>query len=79
MPKSITLRIPDEEYERFTELARRENRPLSNFIETAVLKYIESQDMADEFEMEEIIGNRELRKGLNRGIKDAEEKRGRFV
>ncbi len=79
MPKSITLRIPDEEYERFTELAKRENRPLSNFIETAVLKYIESQDMADEFEMEEIIGNRELRKGLNRGIKDAEEKRGRFV
>lgn len=79
MPKTITLRIPEEEYERFTELAKRENRPLSNFIETAVLKYIESQDMMDEFETEEILGNRDLRKGLNRGLKDAKEKRGRFV
>ena len=79
MPKTITLRIPEEEYERFVELAKRENRPLSNFIETAVLRYIESTELIDGFEMEEIIGNRELRKSLKRGIRDAEEKRGRFV
>ncbi len=79
MPKTITLRIPEDEYKRFSELAKRENRPLSNFIETAVLRYIESQDMMDDFEMDEILGNRELRKSLNRGIRDAKEKRGRFV
>ena len=79
MSKTITLRLPDETYQRLQTLARRENRPISNFIETATLRYIESAQFADEFEMEEIRGNEELNRSLKRGMKDAKAGRGRFV
>ena len=35
MSKTVTLRLSEKTYERFRTLAERENRPLSNFIETA--------------------------------------------
>ena len=79
MSKIITLRLPDETYKRVQTLARRENRPISNFIETAALRYIESAQFADEFEMEEIRGNAELDRSLKRGMKDAKAGRGPFV
>lgn len=79
MSKIVTLRLPDDTYERFRTLAERENRPLSNFIETAVLRYVEAGQLVDEFEMEEIRGNAELNRSIERGIEDAEAGRGRFV
>jgi len=79
MSKTVTLRLPDETYERFRTLAERENRPLSNFVETAVLRYVETEQFADEFEMEEIRRNAGLNRSLKRGIKDAKAGRGRFV
>ena len=41
MSRTVTLRLQGETYERFRTLAERENRPLSNFIETAASRYIE--------------------------------------
>ena len=79
MSRIVTLRLPDETYKRLRTLAERENRPLSNFIETAALRYIETDQSADEFEMEEIRGNAELNRSLKRAIKDAKAGRGRFV
>lgn len=79
MSKTVTLRLPDEMYEQFRALAERENRPLSNFIETAALRYIEAEQFIDEFEMEEIRGNAALNRSLKRGTKDAKAGRGRFV
>ena len=79
MSRIVTLRIPDETYKRLRTLAERENRPLSNFIETAALRYIETDQSADEFEMEEIRGNADLNRSLKRGTKDAKAGRGRFV
>ena len=79
MSKMVTLRLPDETYEQFRTFAARENRPLSNFIETAVLRYVETGQFVDEFEMEEIRGNLELNRSLKRGMKDAKAGRGRFV
>lgn len=79
MSKMVTLRLPDEVYQRLRVLAERENRPLSNFIETATLRYVETEQFADEFEMEEIRGNADLNHSLQRGIKDAKAGRGRFV
>jgi len=38
--KTIILRLRDEVYQTFVEAARAENRPLSNFIETAALAKI---------------------------------------
>ena len=79
MSRTVTLRLPDETYRQFRTLAERENRPLSNFIETAALRYIETEQFVDEFEMEEIRGNAELNRSLKRGMKDAKAGRGRFV
>ncbi|MFO7898299.1 MAG: ribbon-helix-helix protein, CopG family [Planctomycetota bacterium] len=79
MSRTVTLRLPDQTYERFRTLAERENRPLSNFIQTAASRYVEAHLFVDEFEMEEIEGNAELNRSLKRGVKDARAGRGRFV
>ena len=79
MSKTVTLRLPDQVYERFRILAQRENRSLSNFIETAASRYVEADQFVDEFEMSEIETNTELKQSLKRGVKDAQAGRGRFV
>ena len=79
MSKTVTLRLPEETYERFRILAERENRSLSNFIETAASRYVEMEQIVDEFEMAEIQENAELNLSLKRGFKDAKSGRGRFV
>ncbi len=79
MSKTVTLRLPEQTYERFRILAERENRPLSNFIETAASRYVEMEQFVDEFEMAEIEANAELNRSLKRGIKDAKAGHGRFV
>jgi len=79
MSKIVTLRLNEQIYNKFKGLARQDNRSLSNFIETAVLRYIEQIEYADEFEMAEINGNEELNRSLKNGISDAEAKQGRFV
>ncbi len=40
MAKVITLRLNDEVYNTFKTIAEQENGPISNFIETAALRYI---------------------------------------
>ncbi|MCB1070780.1 MAG: ribbon-helix-helix protein, CopG family [Kiritimatiellae bacterium] len=79
MSKTVTLRLPEQTYERFRTLAQRENRPLSNFIETAATRYVESEQFVDEFEMADIEANGDLNRSLKRGVKDAKAGRGRFV
>ena len=79
MSKTITLRLDERVYRRFRTLAERDNRPISNFIETAALRFIESEQFVDEFEMEEIRGNASLNRSLKRGLKDAAAGRGRLV
>ena len=77
MSKTVTLRLDDEVYRRFRTLAARDNRPLSNFIETAALRYVEHEQFADDFEMDEIRSNRALNASLKRARRDAKAKRGR--
>ncbi len=79
MSKTVTLRVDDVVYKRFRDLAERDNRPLSNFIETAALRFIESEQFVDDFEMEEIRANKSLNLSLKRGLSDAKAKRGRVV
>ncbi len=79
MSKTVTLRLDENVYRRFQALAQQDNRPMSNFIETAALRYIESEQWVDEFEMDEIRANEDLGKSLKRGLSDARAKRGRFV
>ncbi len=79
MSKTITLRLSDENYKVYRKLADRDNRPISNFIETAVKRFVEHNVSIDEFEMEEIRNNKELNKSLKRGLRDMKSKKGRLV
>lgn len=80
MPKVVTLRLNDDVYHLFDHFAKDDNRTLSNFIETAAKRYIEQNiEFADEFEMDEIKNNTDLNNSIKRGVKDAKNKKGRFV
>ena len=79
MSRTVTLRLKDSVYERLHTLAESDNRSLSNFIETAALRYLEQEEYVDEFEMREISGNQPLNESIARGLQDAKEKRGRYV
>jgi hypothetical protein len=74
-----TLRLDDEVYHTFKTLADQENRPLSNFIETAALRYINEIEFADEFEIAEINSNTPLKDSINKGIEDYKNLNGRFI
>jgi len=79
MSKTVTLRLRDEVYQRFRVMAEQDNRPLSNFIETAALRYLEREEYVDDYEMEEIRANSSLNASLQRGVADADADLGRFV
>lgn len=79
MSKTVTLRLNEETYRQFRELAEQDNRPLSNFIETVALRYIEEHGYVDEFEMVEIRANDELNSSLKNGLRDAKSERGQFA
>jgi len=79
MSKTVTLRLDEAVYGKLRSWAERDNRPLSNFIETAALRFIEDLEVVDEFEMAEIGGNESLNASIKRGLKDARAGRGRFV
>ena len=79
MSKTVTLRLDDKIYHKFRSLAKSDNRALSNYIETAALRFVENLDFVDEFEMKEIRENPDLNRSIKRGLKDVKNKRGRFV
>ncbi|MCF7838544.1 MAG: CopG family transcriptional regulator [Candidatus Marinimicrobia bacterium] len=79
MSQTVTLRLDDSVYKKFKGLAVHDNRPLSNFIQTAALRFVEQHELIDEFEMAEIRGNVSLNHSIKSGLRDAKAKRGRFV
>jgi predicted transcriptional regulator len=79
MAKTITIRLDESIYDIFRKLAEEENRTLSNFIETAALRYIQETEYVDEYEMEEIRRNRSLNRSIRRGLTDVKHQRGRFA
>lgn len=79
MSKTVTLRLDDKVYRKFRNLAISDNRPLSNFIETATLRFVEDSEFVDEFEMAEIRSNTSLNRSIKRGLQNAKAGRGHFV
>ena len=79
MYKTITLRLKDEIYNIFFEMAKAENRSLSNLIETSALNNIREQQFVDDVEMAEISENQDLLKRIRKGSREAKAKKGRFV
>ncbi len=79
MPKTITLRLSDLDYELFRNYAEADNRPLANLIETAAKRHLRECAMVSEAEMAEIRNNPALVSRLKAGSKAARKKQGRFV
>ena len=79
MAKTVTLRLNDSVFQKFKSYAEMDNRSLSNFIETATLRYIENVELVDEFEMNAILEDETLIRKLKKGSKDAKNREGRFV
>ena len=79
MSKTVTLRLDDKVYTLLRGMAENDNRPLSNFIETAALRFIEEHGYVDEFEMLEIKNNTSLNRSIKSGLRDAKAGRGRFA
>jgi predicted transcriptional regulator len=79
MSQTVTLRLDEAVYQKFKGLAVHDNRPLSNFIQTAALRFVEEHEVVEEFEMAEIRENSVLNRSLKNGLRDAKAKRGRFA
>ncbi len=79
MSKTVTIRLNDDIYNWIKQHAQNDNRPLSNYIETATLRYIEDVDYVDDFEMANILNDSQLLKSLKKGSSDVKAKKGRFV
>lgn len=79
MPKTITLRLSDENYQKFNKAAADDHRSISNLIETLALKKLDEDMLVDDFEMKEIFSNEKLLKRLERGHSHARMRKGRVV
>ncbi len=79
MPKTITLRLQDEVYDKLNRAAINDNRSIANLIETLALRKLEEESVVDDFEMEEIFSNTVLLKKLERGHGHAVQKKGMMV
>jgi predicted CopG family antitoxin len=79
MGKNITLALPEETYRKFVIGAKRDHRSVSNFITTLALRKLEEEIFVDPSEMAEIERDKNLVQELNNGLKQAKERKGRFV
>ena len=79
MPKTITLRLSDEDYQRFLSFARADNRPIANAIETLALRQLDEVLFVDSYEMDEIMSDENLLKRMRRGHDQVLKMKGRFV
>jgi predicted transcriptional regulator len=79
MSKAVTIRLGENEYRRIKAAAEADNRPLSNFMETATLRFLEQAEFVDEQEMAEIRRDKELMKSLRAGSADIQKGRYKTV
>jgi len=77
MSKTITLRVSEDHYEAFKQYAKKENRKLSNAIETLALKQLDQVQFVDELEMAGILADKDLIARIKEGVKQVREKKGR--
>ena len=79
MTKKITLRLQEDKYQGFKQLAECDNRSISNFIENAALRFIEEEEYLDDFENDEILSNKELMDSIQRGYEESIEGKGMLI
>ena len=79
MAKVVTVRLSDEDYRKIAAVAKRDRRPISNFMTLMVIKGIEEGDYVDEVEMAQITSDKRLMAKLRAGHQDAKHRRGKIV
>jgi len=79
MNKTLTLRISEEHYHRLKAYARAENRKMSNALETLAMKQLDEELLVDPYEMQGILGDKDLLGRLKTGHDQAKKRKGRFV
>ncbi|MEO5657827.1 MAG: hypothetical protein ABIO65_01835 [Nitrospiria bacterium] len=79
MAKTVTIRIDEATYREFAKRAKAQNRPLSNFITTAVKERIQEADFADDSEMADILGNAPLLSRLKKGSGEVRKRKGTMI
>jgi hypothetical protein len=79
LSKTITLRLSEETYRMFSDYAVADNRPISNLIETAAIKYLRESSLASPEEMAGIRADRKLVSKLRAGSESARKRQGRFA
>ncbi|MBI4060809.1 MAG: CopG family transcriptional regulator [Elusimicrobia bacterium] len=78
MPKTVTLRLDDATYAFFRDCAQADNRTLSNMIETAAKRHLESAYI-DAEEQHGIVRDASLMRRIRAGTRDAKARRGRMI
>lgn len=79
MARVVTVRLSDEDYRKIASVAKRERRPISNFMTLMVVKGIEEGDYVDAIEMDQITSDAHLIAKLRAGHRDAKQRKGKFV
>ena len=79
MAKIITLKLNDDVYKKIAFLAKANNRPVSNFIQTMTMEHIEELEFVDDIEMNELENNVNLMTSLQKAHDQVKSKKGRFV
>lgn len=79
MPKTVTLRLSDEDYQRLLNFAQADNRPVANAIETLALRKLEEIFFVDAYEMDDILSDTSLLKRMKTGSEQARRMKGRLV
>jgi len=73
------LRLQDNKYQRFKQLAQCDNRSISNFTVNAAWRFTEEEEYLDDFENDEILSNQELMDSIQRGYEESIEGKGKLV
>jgi len=79
MTKTITLRLQEDKFQRFKQLAECDNRSISNFTVNAAWRFTEEEGYMDDFENEEILSNKELMDSIQRGCEESIKGKGKLV
>ena len=79
MTKTITLRLQENKYQRFKQLAECDNRSISNFIENAALRFLDEEGYLDDYENDEILSNKALMSSIQRGYEESIEGKGKLI
>ncbi len=77
--KTVTIRVDDNVYSILKKAADGERRSISNFIENASLSYLTNEIYVSDTEMNVILNDEKLVKGLRKGIEEAKEGKYRIV